>query len=206
MAERKPVLRTIDLVQDWSGESLQSATQHGHDTAPGPSGLTYWMVASMPTDDCSALAAMMTNFQRARYVPRAVRHGYLYPIPKLGEGGATFEGARQIVLLEITLKLISGQISANAMRLWEERGYLHSAQHGFRKGRSADSVAAFVVALYDAHRAKGKSIFSVAADVTKAFQSVGLGDVEDALCRLGIPPTVIELWMQTDRGEWLPPQ
>lgn len=148
----------------------------------------------------------MTNFQRARYVPRAVRHGYLYPIPKLGEGGATFEGARQIVLLEITLKLISGQISANAMRLWEERGYLHSAQHGFRKGRSADSVAAFVVALYDAHRAKGKSIFSVAADVTKAFQSVGLGDVEDALCRLGIPPTVIELWMQTDRGEWLPPQ
>jgi hypothetical protein len=123
----------------------------------------------------------------------------------LGAGGGTFEGARQIVLLEVTLKLISGQISANATRLWEERGYLHDAQHGFRKGRSADSVAAFVTALYDSYCAQGRSIYSVAADVTKAFQSVGLADVERSLRRLGIPPLVIELWMQTDRGEWLPP-
>jgi hypothetical protein len=205
MQERRPLLRSADLVQDWTTESLAAATQYGHDTAPGPSGLTYWMISLLPPSASSLLVGMMNNFQRMRFVPPAVRHGYLYPIPKLGEGGATFEGARQIVLLEVTLKLISGQIAANANRLWEELGYLHAAQNGFRQGCSADAVAAFVTALYDSYRSRGRSIFSVAADVTKAFQSVGLADVEDALCRLGIPPDVIELWMQTDRGAWIPP-
>jgi hypothetical protein len=205
LRDRKPLLRTSDLVQPWTDGTLLAAAQYGHDTAPGPSGLTYWMVASLLAGDRETLATMMNNFQELRQIPSAARHGYLYPIPKLGEGGATFEGARQIVLLEVPLKLISGQIAANANQLWEERGYLHSAQHGFRKGRSADSVAAFVTALYESYRAQGKSIYSVAADVTKAFQSVGMGDVENSLCRLGIPPSVIELWMQTDRGEWLPP-
>ena len=206
MRDRKPLLRSTDLVQPWTEVTLRAAAQFGHDTAPGPSGLTYWMVASLSSEDCLALATMMNNFQQLKQIPAAARHGYLYPIPKLGAGGATFAGARQIVLLEVPLKLISGQIAANATQLWEDHGYLHCAQHGFRKGRSADSVAAFVTALYDSYRAQGRSIYSVAADVTKAFQSIGMSDVEDSLRRLGIPDSVVELWMQTDRGEWLPPQ
>ena len=43
------------------------------------------------------------------------------------------------------------------------------------------------------------------ADITKAFQSVGLPAIEKALKRMGIPDDIIELWMQVDRGEWIPP-
>ena len=48
-------------------------------------------------------------------------------------------------------------------------------------------------------------MYTIAADLTKAFQSVGLPAVEAALRRLGIPECVIRLWMQTDLGEWVPP-
>ena len=203
--ERMPLIDAAELVHTWTEQKLLTAVTNCDDSAPGPSGLCYWMIEAMPETLRASIAECMNFFQDTCIFPEEMRHGYVYPIPKSGPGGSTFAGARQIVLLEILMKLISGGIAENAMRIWEERGYLHWAQHGFRKGHNAGDVVAAVAAIQSLYRAKGKTLYTVAADVTKAFQSVGIAAVEAALRRLGLPEAVIELWMQTDRGSWTAP-
>ena len=193
------------MVSTWSADSLYDAVEKCADKAPGPSGLCYWMIAAGTTNFRALLANMMNLFQDLNTIPAAARHGFVYPIPKPGAGGSTFEGARQIVLLECITKLISGSIATQSMTIWEERGYLHAAQSGFRKAMAAGDCAAAVVAIQALYREKGLPLHTVAADITKAFQSVGLPQIEMALRRLGLPDDVTDLWMQTDRGEWTTP-
>ena len=205
LQQRKAPIEFDELVLPWTESRLAEAVKNCDDSAPGPSGLTYWMMGKATESWRSTLALMMNSFQERGYCPPPLRHGYVYPIPKLGEGGSTFEGARQIVLLEVVLKLISGGIAERAMAIWESRGDIHASQHGFRKGRYAGLVASFVTALHDLYRRQGKPLYTVALDLTKAFQSVGLPAIEGALRRMGVPERAIALWMQTDFGEWLPP-
>lgn len=203
--ERKPAIARNLVVSTWTAESLYDAVEKCADKAPGPSGLCYWMIAEGTTTFRILLSRMMNLFQDLNTIPPAARHGFVYPIPKPGAGGSTFEGARQIVLLECITKLISGSIAVQSMAIWEERGYLHAAQAGFRKAMAAGDCAAAVVAIQALYREKGLPLHTVAADITKAFQSVGLPQIEMALRRLGLPEDVTELWMQTDRGEWTTP-
>ena len=203
--ERKPAIDRNLVVSTWTAESLYDAVGKCADKAPGPSGLCYWMIASGTESFRTLLAHMLNLFQDLNTIPPAARHGFVYPIPKPGAGGSTFEGARQIVLLECITKLISGSIAVQSMAIWEERGYLHAAQAGFRKAMAAGDCAAAVVAIQALYREKGLPLHTVAADITKAFQSVGLPQIEMALRRLGLPESVTDLWMQTDRGEWTAP-
>lgn len=203
--ERKPAIDRNLVVSIWTAERLYAAVEHCADKAPGPSGLCYWMIAEGTADFRKILARMINLFQDLNTIPAAARHGFVYPIPKPGAGGSTFEGARQIVLLECITKLISGSIAVASMAIWEDRGYLHAAQAGFRKAMAAGDCAAAVVAVQALYRDKGLPLHTVAADITKAFQSVGLPQIEMALRRLGLPEDVTDLWMQTDRGEWTAP-
>lgn len=200
--QRKEPIAADELVQDWTGDTLRAAVAGCSDTAPGPSGLCYWMIATTTDEMRDLLAEAMNLYQAARYMPDGMRHSYVYPIPKSCIGGATFQGARQICFLETLLKLITGEITQKAMAIWEERQYLHPAQNGFRKHHNAGDLASFVVAVEAMYRAKGKPLFTVSADITKAFQSLGICGVEASLLRMGIPEDVMELWMQSDRGEW----
>ena len=205
MAEEKPEVQAELLLKFWTAENLLAAVKGCADKAPGPSGLCYWMVEEGTPEFRGLLATLMNVFQDQRHLPDEARHSFVHPIPKSGEGGSTFEGARQICLLEILTKFIEGGITTAAMATWEERGYLHPAAHGFRKGMSAGDLAAFVAAVGERYRRSGRPLYTLSADITKAFQSVGLPAIEKALKRMGIPDDIIELWMQVDRGEWIPP-
>ena len=204
--QRKPPIAAHELVQSWTGDKLLAAVKGCSDTAPGPSGLCYWMIASATEELRESLAGVMNLCQEFRYIPDSMRHSFVFPIPKSCIGGSTFQGARQICLLEVLLKLITGEITQRAMEIWEERGYLHSAQNGFRKHHNAGDLASFVVAVEAMYRSKGKPLYTVSADITKAFQSLGICGVEASLLRMGIPEEVMEIWMQSDRGEWYPGQ
>ena len=152
IAERKPIIAAELLLHAWSAEKLLAAVQNCADKAPGPSGLCYWMVGEGSHDFREQLAGMLNIFQQHRHMPDEARHSFIFPIPKQGAGGNTFEGARQICLLEILTKLVEGGITTAAMGIWEERNYLHPSAHGFRKGMSAGDLAAFVAAVGERYR------------------------------------------------------
>ena len=115
IAERKPIIAAELLLHAWSAEKLLAAVQNCADKAPGPSGLCYWMVGEGSHDFREQLAVMLNIFQQHRHMPDEARHSFIFPIPKQGAGGNTFEGARQICLLEILTKLVEGGITTAAM-------------------------------------------------------------------------------------------
>ena len=65
---------------------------------PGPAFLT-------------ALADILQACQVAGEKPARLRHSYIYPIAKSGPRGGTLDGARQICLIEVLLKLASLNMS-----------------------------------------------------------------------------------------------
>ena len=120
----------------------------------------------------TVVAAFMDLCQDLGWMPDASRLSYVYPIPKSGSGGATLEGARQICMVEVLVKLMSAGITRLVEHEWESRQYLHPAQHGFRHGRNAASTAAAVAAVMGIYRRRGSSLYMIAADIEKAFQAV----------------------------------
>ena len=135
-----------------------------------------------------------------RRLPTASRHSVVRLVPKTGDGGSTLEGARQICLIEVLVKLISAAIGRAAMDHWDEHGSLDPAQSGFLRFRCAADVAAAVNAVLAKHRAAGTPLFVVSLDIEKAFQRVPHWAIERALRRLGFSQDAARFWLETERG------
>ena len=74
-------------------QRVTEAARKGGDTAPGPSGLTYAMLQRGSDSMRGAFAHLLEACQRTTVRPGAWRRAHEYPVPKLGAGGATLEGA-----------------------------------------------------------------------------------------------------------------
>ena len=189
------------LMAEWTGPRLREALSFAKsDSAPGSSGLSYRLLEHSSDKFLDAIAALMQACQRCRRLPKGGRHSVVKLIPKSGAGGASLEGARQICLIEVLVKLISAGIGRAAMDHWEEFEYLDPAQSGFLRHRSAADVAAAVNAVIAKHRRGKTPLFVVSADIEKAFQRVPHWAIERALRRLGFSKDAAKFWMETERG------
>ena len=189
------------LMAEWTGPRLREALRFAKsDSAPGSSGLSYRLLANSSDAFLAAVAAFMQACQRCRRLPKGGRHSVVKLIPKSGAGGASLEGARQICLIEVLVKLISAGIGRAAMDHWEEFDYLDPAQSGFLRFRSAADVAAAVNAVIATHRRSKTPLFVISADIEKAFQRVPHWAIERALRRLGFTEEAAKFWMETERG------
>ena len=197
----KAPISNEQLLAEWSGPRLREALKFAKlNTAAGPSGCSYRLLFHSSDSFLRAIAAFMRACVRCKRIPTAARHSYVRLVPKSGAGGATLEGARQICLIEVLVKLISADIGRAAMDHWEKFGYLDPAQTGFRRFRNAADVTAAVNAVLASHRRAGTPLYVISGDIEKAFQRVPHWALERALRRLGFSTEAAKFWMETDRS------
>ena len=197
----KAPMSNDQLLAEWTGPRLRDALKFAKlNTAPGPSGCSYKVLFHSSDAFLGSIAAFMRACVRCKRIPTAARHSYVRLVPKSGAGGATLEGARQICLIEVLVKLISADIGRSAMAHWEQHGYLDPAQTGFRRFRNAADVTAAVNAVMASHRRAGTPLYVISGDIEKAFQRVPHWALERALRRLGFSTEAAKFWMETDRS------
>jgi hypothetical protein len=169
-------------------------------TAPGPAGLSDRLLLESTPEFHEMVAELIQASQDTRRMSKGERHSHVYPIPKSGPTGGTLEGARQICLIEVTVKMLTSETGKAVTEEWARRGTLNGWQGGFVKGHAPPDLSATVAALFGIARSKKKPIYAIFGDLAKAFQAVPHWAVEMSLRRLAVPEEVIELWMETDRG------
>ena len=142
-------------------------------TAAGPSGLSYQLLYHAPPAFLTAVADILQACQVAGEMPARMRHSYIYPIAKSGpRAGGTLDGARQICLIEVFLKLASLNMSIPVAAVWHKRGTLHTSQTGFKPHFESATTASSVVTTASLFRQQGKPLYLFVADVAKAFQAL----------------------------------
>ena len=167
-------------------------------SAAGPSGLSYLLLFHAPEVFQQAFADIQRAYQILGEAPERTRHSYIYPITKSGPRGATLDGARQICLIEVFLKLASLNMSLPTSAIWHERGALDKIQTGFSPLSAPASTGAAVVAVAADARKKGKPLFLLVADIAKAFQAIPIWGMYLAARIHGMSHEAALFWLQTE--------
>ena len=119
-----------------------------------------------------AILDILQACQVLGYIPEQLRHSYIYPIGKSGPRGETLDGARQICLLEVILKLPSLNMSVETSAVWHEWETQSKLQTGFTPHSEPAGTGAVVVSVMADARKNGKTMFMLVADIAKAFQAI----------------------------------
>ena len=184
---------------NWSLERLRMILHRvKRRTAAGPSGLSYQLLHHAPPPLLTALADILQACQEAGEMPARMRHSHIYPIAKSGPRGATLDGARQICLIEVFLKLASLNMSIPVSAVWHERDTLHTSQTGFKPKFEAATTASSVVTTAAMFRQQGRPLFLFVADVAKAFQALPIFGMYWGARLGGLSHVAALYWLQTE--------
>ena len=183
----------------WTLERLRMILQKvKRRTAAGPSGLSYQLLYHAPPAFLTAVADILQACQVAGEMPARLRHSYIYPIAKSGPRGGTLDGARQICLIEVLLKLASLNMSIPVAAVWHKRGTLHTSQTGFKPHFESATTASSVVTTASLFRQQGKPLYLFVADVAKAFQALPIFGMYLGARLGGLSHEAALYWLQTE--------
>ncbi len=124
-------------------------------------------------------------------------------IPRFKSGSPVCrtDDLRPTKLQEVPKKFTMSIVKERMRQMLENSGILDEAQHGFRPGRGAHSVAIAVMAIYEWAEKNHQPITGVFLDIKKAYYSVERGAGKAmALRRLGVDERTVEFLMHVDRG------
>ena len=133
------------------------------------------------------------------YIPEEQRHSHIYPIGKSGPRGGTLDGARQICLIEVFLKLASLNMSVEASAIWHARETQSKLQTGFKPESEPAGTGSVVVSVMADARRKGKPMFMLVADIAKAFQAIPIWGMYLAARIQGMSHRAASFWLETER-------
>ena len=178
---------------------LRLILRRGRHTDPGPSGLSYDLLFHAPEVIQKALADILQACQDLGDMPDRARYSYIFPIAKSGPRGNTLDGARQICLVEIFLKLASLNMTIPVSVRWHKDRTLNVSLTGFQPGSDAVATAAAVVTTAANSRRNGTPLFLLVTDVAKAFQAVPIWGMYIAARFAGMSHRAACYWLQSER-------
>ena len=167
--------------------------------AGGESGILPEMVkAGCQRDEFRALLLdLVHTVWREKRVPQEWANSVLVPVPKKGDLSSC-DNWRGISLLDVVGKVVARILQDRLQHLAEEE--LPESQCGFRKERGCSDMIFAVRQLVEKsweHRAK---LYFLFIDLRKAYDSVPRAAMWQALGKLGVPDTIIELIRSFHQG------
>jgi hypothetical protein len=121
------------------------------------------------------------------------------PIPKK-VGATDLADLRPLKLLEVSRKGALGIFKDRIRVVLEERGILHAAQHGFRKGFSTATAAMILLNAAEEAGRYGKELHVLCLGIRKACDTVvRMVWTEGAMRRVGVPMEVCALLLECER-------
>ena len=160
--------------------------------ASGSSGILPEMVkvACQDPDFLDRLLCLVHTAWREKCVPKDWTDAVLVPIPKKGDLSSC-DNWRGISLLDVVGKAIARILQDRLQHLAEEE--LPESQCGFRKGRGCSDMIFAIRQLVEKSWEHQAKIFLLFIDLRKAYDSVPREAMWQALAKLGIPDTAIQL-------------
>ena len=172
----KPELRLLSYPVSVS--EVEKAKERLQDNSPGPDGIT---ARSLRKVDTSALQVLFNLFLAAEYTPRWLREGVVTLVPKIPNPERPSD-YRPITVTSQLLRCYHG-ILAQRMTVLP----LLDRQKGFLP-RDGIAENAWIVERLVAHAKENRrELAMVFVDVSKAFDSISHGSLEQALEYIGIP-------------------
>ena len=158
-------------------------------SAAGPSGLTYNMIASLPTDHLLALYQHLVILWEHRSTLPAWKWRELSPLPKLLEN-ITINDIRPLTLIETACKVWVSIIINKIKHLWLEHNILHDSQHAYTAVRGVDTVHPQHRNVLEESRETCTSLFYTSWDIKRAFDRVAKPILTASWIRAGVPADI----------------
>ena len=120
-------------------EFLTAIKKASPKSAPGPSGLSYFMLQKLTAETTEAIYSRMLELWNTGEFPLWMHKKLLYPLPKIS-GSNEISNIRPIVLIEVLRKLWFKVIIFKVNGALERSKILQENQYGFRAGRSCSDA------------------------------------------------------------------
>ena len=171
--------------------------------APGSNDIPPSFLKNLGPKASQKLLDILNESFRTGVVPRIWRHAVIIPIIKAGKPGSQLSSYRPISLTSCVVKLLERMLCSRLYYLAETRGWICSAQAGFRKNKSTeDQVLRITQHVSDGFQSKpAKRTVLAMIDYSKAYDRVWRQELIHVLLDKGVPGQMIR-WIRaflTDR-------
>ena len=169
-------------------------------SAPGPSGLSYSLIAMSCPAFQEVIRHMMNFALEHGVVPSGWQRGWIYPLLKDPDKGSALANLRPITLLETPLKLLSMHLNDSIHDAWDAQPTIHPVQNGFLRGVGTQQALLLVTTLYEKRYRSSLPTHVAYLDLEAAFCAVPHWAIQRALRRLNIPDWAVTLMGNIDAG------
>ena len=172
--------------------------------APGPSKISYEMLAKLGPTSSSLLYQLVCLILQHGDIPDAWRQAIVYPIPKPHEWESQLKNTRPITLLETARKCFVKLITNRLSHILYKHNVLQGGNFAGLPGGSCEPPIHVLDSLITDSLLNKKSLWILSQDISKAFDSVSLPMLNLAMARLKIPPLcrqlIIHLFTKRDNS------
>jgi ribonuclease HI len=167
--------------------------------APGPSALTYDILAAMEDEHLEPLVKIINKAMTTGKVEDEINKALLRPLPKTDQGLAELSKTRPIALMETIMKLIEKIIFDRIIGVLDEHNMLRKEQHGGLARRTAKSPIRSLAEIIEDAAQTGQELHIFSADIAKAFDSIEYWSQAMSWSALGMPADLIQMLVQMDQ-------
>ena len=169
-------------------------------SAPGPSGLSYNMLKSMPREMIEYIHMLLVTLWHGRHRMASWGWRWLHLISKTIKDNFGVKDCRPIMLCEALRKLWSGAILTRVSAALTRCHVLEEVQHGFTAGKGTDTASILHLNyVEDVEERSGVSHLS-SFDLQAAFDSVSIPCQYWSLRRVGVPANTAHDMATADVG------
>ena len=166
-------------------------------SSAGPSGLTYNMIASLPTLHLRALYDHLVVLWEKRASLPTWKWRELSPLPKVLEN-ITINDIRPLTLIETLRKVWASIIVNRIKQFWIKHSIIHPSQHAYTEARGVDTVHPQHRNLLEESRETCSSLFYTSWDIRRAFDRVAKPILTASWIRTGVPPDIATYLVEFD--------
>ena len=166
-------------------------------SSAGPSGLTYNMIASLPTLHLRALYDHLVILWEKRASLPTWKWRELSPLPKVLEN-ITINDIRPLTLIETLRKVWASIIINRIKQFWIKHSIIHPSQHAYTEARGVDTVHPQHRNLLEESRETCSSLFYTSWDIRRAFDRVAKPILTASWVRTGVPPDIASYLVEFD--------
>jgi exonuclease III len=189
-----------ELVAPITTEILESTLKRiPKGKASGPDDLPIELIQYLPRHILALLAGLFTQFIDRCETPDEWRHCRIFTIHKSGDI-ARCSNYRPISLQSVVYKTFSSVLTKRLSDLVEHHSLLSNTQGGFRRGRSCLEKVNLLTLVARSAKERGQEMHILFADVKKAYDSVPIDKLGEALHYHGIDKHFIDLIMNIYRN------
>ena len=163
---------THPLIPISTAELMESLRRMPNRGASGLDHLSVRHLKNLPQSALDYLANAFTRLFAEGRIPidwMRIRVGF---IPKPGKDKSSIKSYRPISIMSVLSRLYDKILTRRLTSRIESSGLMPDFQHGFRSGRSTESLLACLASEVDSHKSRSKHVLISSIDLSKAFDKL----------------------------------